>query len=351
ELSYFKMNKTMNKRLFYTLLLIVLVLFSSCKHKLTKEDALTKGMPSSGGKTLEMLLIIPDSLYNKTMRDFVGNIFEKAQEGLPQKEPYFDLVQLTPAQYYNSEMFKKHRNVLIIEKKAGNNNTIKQAINKGVYPQAIFEIKVDNIDSIYSILNSYAETIKYQYRKNEHIRIYNAFKRDENIKLTEVISNKFNFSLTFSSDYYLAKQTDNFLWIRKETQKESFNIMMYKKKYTSDDLLLEKKVIELRDSLGKAFIPASMPNSYMGTEIRENISKLYRDTVKVGDYAMIETRGLWRSFGDFMGGAFVNYCFKNPATNELVMIDCFLYNPNKNKRDYLMQLESIVYSIEKTKKK
>lgn len=330
---------------------MMIVVFSSCKHIPTKEDELTKGMPSSGGKTLEMLLVIPDSLYNKQMRDFVGNIFEKAQKGLPQKEPYFDVVQLNPAQYYNSEMFKKHRNILIIEKKAGNNNTIKQAINKGVYPQAIFEIKTDNVDSIYSILDVYAETIKYQYRKNEHIRIDNAFKRDENIKLTEIISNMFGFSLTFSSDYYLAKQTSNFLWIRKETQKESFNIMMYKKKYTSDDLLLEKKVIELRDSLGKAFIPASMPNSYMGTEVRGNISKLYRDTVGIGDYVMIETRGLWRSFGDFMGGAFVNYCFKNEVTNELVMIDCFIYNPNKNKRDFLMQLESIVYGIKKTDKK
>ena len=304
-------------------------------------------MPSSGGKTLEMLLIIPDSLYTKQMRDTIGTIFEKACETLPQKEPYFDLVQLNPSQYYNSEMFRKHRNVLIIDKRAGNNNTIKQAINKGCFPQAVFEIKADNIDSIYSILSSYANTIRFQFRKNEHIRIYNAFKRDENLKLTAETEKMFGFSLTFSSDFYLAKKKDNFLWIRKETQKESFNVMIYKKKFSSDDLFLEKKVIELRDSLGKAFIPASVENSYMGTEHR---TQMYRDTLRVGDFVMIETKGLWRSFGDYMGGPFLNYCFKNDLTNEFVMIDCFLYNPNKPKRDLLMQLESIVYSIKKVKK-
>lgn len=328
----------------YVFVILFALLFSACKHKPTKEDELTHGLPSSGGKTLEMLFVIPDSLYTQSLKDSVGMIFEKAQEGLPQKEPYFDLVQMTPAQYYNSDMFKKHRNVLIINKQAGNNNTIKQAINKRVYPQAIFEIKVDNMDSLYSILNAYANTIKYQFRKNEHIRIYNAFKRDENVELTQQIRKTFDFALTFSSGFYLAKHTDNFFWIRKETQKESFNVMIYKKPYTSDNLFSETKVTELRDSLGKAFIPGSVKNSYMGTEMRTG---LYRDTVKVGDYVMIETRGLWRLFGDFMGGPFLNYVFRDEKNKSFVMIDCFLYNPNKAKRDYLMQLESIVYSIKR----
>lgn len=334
----------MKNRIFYIFLAVCALFCFSCKHNPTREDELTKGMPSSGGKTLEMLLVIPDSVYNKAMRDSIGVLFEKTCEGLPQSEPYFDLVQLTPAQYVNSDMFRKHRNILIVDKRPGNPNTIKQALNKGVYPQAIFEIKADNTDTIYSILKAYAKTIRFRFRDNEHIRIYNAFKRDENTSLDDKIKAKFGFKLTFSADYYLAKQTSNFFWIRKETQKESFNVMIYKKPFTSQDLFADKKIIELRDSVSKAYIPGTMRNSYMGTELR---TPLYRDTVKVGKHVMIETRGQWRLFGDFMGGAFVNYCFENKSTREFVMIDCFLYNPNKPKRDYLMQLESIVYSIRK----
>ncbi|MBQ9312660.1 MAG: DUF4837 family protein [Bacteroidales bacterium] len=329
------------------LFLTAITFFVSCK---SPKQKISNGLPSSSGKTLEMIIVTPDSLYKGELLDSIHQIFEKSCSGLPQAEPWFDVVHLTPSSFINSEMFTKHKNILIIDKNAGNPNTIKQAIDYKAYPQTIYEIKTDDMDSIYSILSRYAKTIRHQFRNNEHRRMGNAYKRDENLKLSEKIQKTFNLKLTFSADFYLAKETKNFFWIRKETKKESFNVMIYKKPYTSDDLLLEKKIIELRDSLGKAFIPASMPNSYMGTELRENVAELHRDTIKAGDFAMIETRGIWRSFGDFMGGPFVNYVFKNPETKELVMIDCFLYNPNQPKRDLLMQLESIVHNIEQLNK-
>ena len=67
----------------------------------------------------------------------------------------------------------------------------------------------------------------------------------------------------------------------------------------------------------------------------------------------IETRGLWRLFNDYMGGPFVNYCFRDSQGQRLVMIDCFVYSPKQSKRDQLMQLESVAYGIKyenKTKK-
>lgn len=330
----------LKKILFASALAFVLIL-SSCSHKQSERDALTNGLPSSGGKTLEMIIVTPDSLYRGALLDSIHQLFEKACDGLPQPEPWFDVAHLTPSAFTNSDMFPKHRNILIIDKRAGNPNTIRQSIDAKVYPQAIFEIKADNMDSIYSLLSKYAKTIRYHYRDNEHRRMYNAYKRDENIKITEAIKKTFSFSMVMSADFYIAKQEKNFFWIRKETQKESFDIMIYKKPFTSNDLILEKKIIDLRDSLGKAFIPGPMEGSYMGTETRMDI---IRDSVQMGDFAMLESRGQWRLFGDFMAGPFVNYVFRNPASNELIMIDCFLYNPNKPKRDLLMQLESVVYS-------
>ncbi|MDR1951087.1 MAG: DUF4837 family protein, partial [Bacteroidales bacterium] len=65
-----------------------------------------------------------------------------------------------------------------------------------------------------------------------------------------------------------------------------------------------------------------------------------------GRYA-IETRGLWKLVGDFMGGPFVNFVFLDEKTNQMVMIDGFLYAPRIDKRDLLLQLEAIAFSIEK----
>ena len=63
------------------------------------------------------------------------------------------------------------------------------------------------------------------------------------------------------------------------------------------------------------------------------------------DYA-IETRGLWKVENDFMGGPFVGYSFLNPQRSEIFTIIGYVYNPNKNKRDLLRQMESMIYSID-----
>ena len=70
-----------------------------------------KNLPSSGGKTLEMILVIPDEIYKGELKDSIGGYFMKACEGLSQPEPLFDVVQMNPNAFFKSEMFQKHRNV------------------------------------------------------------------------------------------------------------------------------------------------------------------------------------------------------------------------------------------------
>lgn len=325
------------------ILLSIAVFVMSCGDSNSTTSSLTKGLPGSCGKTLEVVLVVEDNVYTPEIRDSIGKCFEKACQDLPQREPEFDIVQLTPSKFNNSDLLKKHRNIIIIDMQAGNNNTIKKGIDDKVYPQSVFRISVDNKDSLLSILHQYAPTMRQQFKTNEHKRMYVAFKKDENVNLTEKINKKYGIKLTFSSAFYMAKNDKDFMWIRKETTNESYNIMIYQVPYTSEKLFNQDKIIETRDKISKQYIPGSIRNSYMGTETRVDV---HRDSVRIGNYTAVETRGLWRLFGDFMGGPFINYCFLNTKTNKLIMIDCFLYAPRKEKRDFLMQLESVVYNIQ-----
>lgn len=340
----------MKKQIRIILLISIIASFlTSCNKEQTTKDKLTMGLPSSGGKTLEMIVVADEELYKGELRDAIGKLFETAQEGLNQNEPLFDVIHLKTEGFIHSDMLQKHRNILIIDYKKGNPNKMYNEINRRVFPQAVYKLMVDNKDSLFSILTQFSPTIKKQFYKNEHDRIFNAFKRDENIQLTQQIQNTFDIKLTISSDFYLAKQSDinkngknDFFWIRKETKNESYGIMIYKMPFTSQDLLKKEKIIDIRNQIAKQNIPGPAKDSYMGTEERFDI---YIDTVKINNIIAIEARGLWRLFGDFMGGPFVNYCFQNPTTKDFIMIDCFLYSPKKSKRDLLMQLESIAYSL------
>ncbi len=306
-----------------------------------------KNLPSSGGKTLEMILVIPDEIYKGELKDSIGGYFMKACEGLSQPEPLFDVVQMNPNAFFKSEMFQKHRNVFIIDFKSTNKeNTIFQKIDYKSYPQAYFQIIANNRDSLYSLITKYSPSIIHQFYDNEHRRVAAAFRNYENIEITKKLKTTFKFSLAFSKEYLISKFEDDFAWFRKDfkvnNEQKTLNIMIYKTPFLGNGMFNEEKIIELRNKISKANIPGPTRGSYMGTEER---FPFYRNTISLNGKPAVETRGLWRLYNDFMGGPFVNYCFHDEKTNQFVMIDCFLYAPNQTKRDELMQLESIVYSL------
>lgn len=335
----------MSKTYFKTLAFFVasaVLLFTACSKKDTKQDTDSKGLPASGGKTLEVVLVVPEELYNGEVKDSVGTYFMKACKGLSQPEPLFDVVQMNPKGFFNSDMLQKHRNVIIIDLKPGNPNKLKQAIDYKSYPQAYFEFSVDNRDSLFALIARYEGFIRNKFYENEHKRVYAAFRKLENTEVTRKLKKKFGFWLTVSDEFYMATEEDNFVWLRKEPKDGSLDIMIYTMPYTGEGLFKEEKILELRDKIAKQYIPGPAKGSYMGTETRFLCE---RQQVKIGNLEAVETRGLWRLFNDWMGGPFVNYCFEDKANNRFVMIDCFLYSPRHPKRDQLMQLESIVYGI------
>ncbi len=320
------------------------VVITSCSKEKTQAEIDSKGLPSSGGKTLEAILVIPDEVYKGEIKDSIGKYFMQACPWLPQPEPLFDIVQMNPVGFFNSEMFTKHRNIIIIDIKAGNPNKLKKQIDYKSYPQAYFEFSVDNRDSLFSLMARFSDVIKNQFYENEHKRVNAAFKKLENTKITQTLKQKFGFHLTLSEEFYLAVNEENFAWIRKEPKDCSFGIMVYAMDYKNKEQFNEEQIIALRDTLAKKYIPGPTRGSYMGTEERFGFM---RDTVQIGESKItaIETRGLWRLYNDYMGGPFVNYCFKDENEQRFVMIDCFVYSPKLSKRDQLMQLESVVFGI------
>ena len=157
------------KSLFFVCVLAIGLV--SCSKKENPQFVENKGLPSSGGKTLEVVLVVPDEVYKGELKDSIGHYFMKPCEGMSQPEPWFDVVQLRPDGFFNSEMLQKHRNIMIVDLKAGNSNKLKSTIDYKAYPQAYFVFEVDNRDSLFSLLNRYSEVIKEQFYLNEHKRM------------------------------------------------------------------------------------------------------------------------------------------------------------------------------------
>ena len=98
----------------------------------------------------------------------------------------------------------------------------------------------------------------------------------------------------------------------------------------------------------------------MSTAHTENASAMFENTAMITCDAVIpgviyfrfrgrqfaETRGLWEVYNDFMGGPFVSHSFYSKDGRYIIVLDGFVYAPKFDKRQYLRQVEAIMYSFE-----
>ncbi|MBR4804812.1 MAG: DUF4837 family protein [Bacteroidales bacterium] len=327
----------MKKILFTTLFLTVAMLMPSC-FKSTGANQ-KKG---SSGKALEILLVANKNVYNGFVKDSILAILHQPQECLNQPEQSFDVVNIPVSSLQNTEMFKAHRNIIIIKIADSNKNTVSMAKDRWAQPQVIFEFKINSRDSVAPYLRRYMPKIKKEVYDCEHARIYRAYRGVENASLMQKLRDNFGFDITVSNEYYLCNMKSDFAWLRKESRDFSIGVIIRTKPYTKTADFDHAVIMDQLDSTMK-LIPGPVDSSYMCTE---RLVDALSNRVEFNDSYCVETRGLWRVTGKgFLSGPFVNYTLLAPDGENIVMITGYVQAPGKNKRDYLMQAESICYTL------
>ena len=327
----------MKKSLFTVIMLASALMIVSCY-----KSSNSNRKRGSSGKTLEVLVVADDNVYSGTVKDSILAILQQPQECLNQPEPCFDVVNIPVSSLQNTDMFKAHRNLIMITIDDSNRNVVKMANDYWAQPQIMFDFQLSSRDSVAPFLRRYMPTIKKEVRKCEHPRIVRAYKGIENYGLMEKISDKYGFDITLSNEYYLCKMAPDYTWLRKETKDFSIGIIINTKPYTKTADFEQPAILDQLDSTMK-HIPGPVDSSWMGTERRVEAQT---QKVDFNDRYCVETRGLWRVFGKgFLGGPYVNYTLLAPDGETIVMITGYGMAPGKNKREYLMQAESICYTL------
>jgi len=328
----------MKKSLFTVIMLTSALMLVSCY-----ESTNYNRKRGSSGKTLEVLVVADDNVYSGTVKDSILAILQQPQECLNQPEQCFDVVNVPFSSLQNSDMFKTHRNLIMISVADSNSNTVKMANDYWAEPQIMFDFQLSSRDSVAPFLRRYMPTIKKEVRKCEHPRILRAYKAIENYSLMQKLNEKFGFEVTVSNEYYLCNMTSDFAWLRKETKDFSIGIIIKTKPYSKTSDFDESVILDQLDSTMKV-IPGPVDSSWMSTERRVD-AETQRVDFNSSSYCM-ETRGLWRLQGKYhLGGPYVNYTLLAPDGEKIVMITGYVQAPGKNKRDYLMQAESICFTL------
>ncbi len=160
----------------------------------------------------------------------------------------------------------------------------------------------------------------------------------------ETLPNRFGFTLEYPSAYETVKDTANFVWIQKPMRKGHLNLIAYTLEPEALSEQFNGQILDLRDSIGKRYIPGRLKGSYF---ITERAFRPYYYKTKLEGSTTFLTKGTWEVANDFMAGPFVNYAIKDSLSKKWIVIEGFAFAPSASKRDYMFELNSILTSFKR----
>lgn len=296
--------------------------------------------PSTGG--INSLMVVMDTeLWKGGVGDKVREYFAQPALGLSPEQPIFNITQLPPQVFRGA--VTQSRSILYI----GQDSLSLAHIKSNVYarPQRLAVVKGRNYDELVANVDSLANQAIAAFKKLEIDEAQNRFGRSLNKE--KALQEEFGISLKLPSVYQVGKQEDNFVWIDRQIQKGTMNIIAYSMPMNSfgNDSTFVSDIVRMRDSIGKKYVPGpDVPGktTYMMTE---KAFAPYVFPAEINGFKAAEVRGIWEINGYPMAGPFLTYIVNDKKNNRKLVLEGFTFAPSTEKRDYMFELEAILKTL------
>lgn len=322
---------------------VAVALLAMCAISCNEQKRRKALLPNISGKPGEVIVVINKGDWEGAMGTVLRDTLACDFPFLPQREPMFDLVNVAPSGF--TSMFQLHRNILIM-------NISSDVTEPGVLfrndvwaaPQCVVRINAPTEEVAVELFKENSMKIKAVIEQAERARVIANTKKYEELSLAPVVTAMTGGSPHFPSGYKLKKKTDDFIWITYSTQFTEQSILVYKYPVVEGkDMMSPSNLVEAQSLMMMDNVPGMFENTYMIISPIIAPSVLYK---KYGEHEFAELRGLWEVHNDYMGGPFVTHAFYTPDGQDMIMLQAFVYAPKYDKKNYLKQIESVLYSFE-----
>lgn len=322
---------------------IAVAFLAMCAISCNQQKSRKALLPNISGKPGEVIVVINKGDWEGSMGNVLRDSLACDFPFLPQREPMFDLVNVAPSGF--TSMFQLHRNILIV-------NISTDVTEPGMLykndvwaaPQCVIRLNAPTEETAVELYKENSMKIKAVIEQAERARVIANTKRYEELALAPVVTAMAGGSPHFPSGYKLKKSTDDFIWITYSTQFTEQSILVYKYPVVEgQNMMSPENLVKAQGEMMMKNVPGMFENTYM------IISPVIAPSVhykKYGEHEFAELRGLWEVHNDYMGGPFVTHAFYSPDGKNIIMLQAFVYAPKYDKKNYLKQIESVLYSFE-----
>lgn len=304
-------------------------------------------LPSISGKAGEVIVVIDRDNWEGNLGVEVRELLACDCPYLAQLEPMYSLVNVTPGGF--ADLFKVHRNIVIFDiNEDKTENKVSYLHDIWAAPQCVINVSAKDAKAATELVQANGKFIVSAIEQAERDRVIRNSIRYEERSLAPQVAEIFGGSPHFPMGYKLKKKTDSFIWIADEKQYTIQGVLIYKYPATVAEEFTRDNIVSHRNAILKENVPGMFDGTYMTTSkvITPDVEYL---KYKGRDFAQL--RGYWEVENDYMGGPFVSHSFFSPDGMEVIVAEAFVYAPKYDKRQYLRQVESILYSWEWNEKK
>ncbi len=322
---------------------IAVAFLAMCAISCNQQKSRKALLPNISGKPGEVIVVINKGDWEGSMGNVLRDSLACDFPFLPQREPMFDLVNVAPSGF--TSMFQLHRNILIV-------NISTDVTEPGMLykndvwaaPQCVIRLNAPTEETAVELYKENSMKIKAVIEQAERARVIANTKRYEELALAPVVTAMAGGSPHFPSGYKLKKSTDDFIWITYSTQFTEQSILVYKYPVVEgQNMMSPENLVKAQGEMMMKNVPGMFENTYMIISPVIAPSVQYK---KYGEHEFAELRGLWEVHNDYMGGPFVTHAFYSPDGQNIIMLQAFVYAPKYDKKNYLKQIESVLYSFE-----
>ena len=316
------------------LLCLFFALISSC----TKEQLI----PQASGRPYEVLVVLDKQTWEAPAGRALFDILDTDVPCLPQSERSFHITQIEPKDL--NANFSIFRNIIQvnIDKTQYSRTGMRFIRNKFAMDQIVLTINSPSLEDFRQFCIDHKQEVIDFLTRTEMNRLIKELEKKYSKVTYDLAWQIFTCRFHAPKELTSYKMGEQFFWTSNNTASGLENICMYSYPYEGPETFNKEYMTAKRDSVMKVNLPGEKPGMYMKTD---SLCTMIKPIVVHNRYAM-EMRGLWYMEHDAMGGPFVSHSRIDTETNRVIVVEGFVYAPEKMKRGLIRRLEGSLYTLQ-----
>lgn len=334
--TYIAMHKRteLGKMLLALVAMAVSSLLQSCHRELI--------FPTASGRPYEVLVVMDNKTWEAPAGRALFDILDTDVPGLPQSERSFHISHTEPKHF--SQAMQIFRNIIHvnIDPTKFSQTRMRFMRNKYAMEQIYLTINTPSEESLREFCVQNRQEVVDFLTRTEMNRLIRRLEKKYSKVTMDLAWSVFNCKLYAPDELKSYKKGDHFFWTSNNTASGMENICMYSYEYEGPETFNKEYILHKRDSVMEKNLPGEKEGMFMQTD---TLCTVIKPIVVHGRYAM-EARGLWFMRNDGMGGPFVSHSRIDAETNRVVVVEGFVYAPEKMKRGLMRRLEGSLYTLQ-----